>query len=95
MRLNDLQSMSADDFIAALPDACSPAWEWRDGEYYNFVDAKDCVITSRRTGKQRGIQSTEFVSPAGIRNEESGYKPDGSFIFGLPAGVYYDYRRRN
>jgi hypothetical protein len=94
-RLADLKDMTAEDFVAALPDACSADWKWRDGEYYSFVDAKDCVITSGYTGKQRGIQSTEFVSPAGIRNEESGYKADGSFIFGLPAGVYYDYRRRD
>lgn len=94
-RLDDLAEMNADDFVDSLPEGCSPAWDWRDGEYSMFIDPEDCVIISRRTGKPRHIQGTEFVGPDVIRNEESGYRPDGSMIFGLPEGVYYVYERRN
>lgn len=94
-RLDDLASMAADDFVDRLPEGCAPNWEWRDGEYRMFIDPDDCVITSQYTGNQRHIQGTEFVGPNVIRNEESGYRPDGSMIFGLPEGVYYVYERRN
>jgi hypothetical protein len=94
-RLDDLASMTEDDFVDSLPAGCAPAWEWRDGEYRMFIDPDDCVITSQYTGKQRHIQGTEFVGPDVIRNEESGYRPDGSMIFGLPEGVYYVYERRD
>ena len=94
-RLDDLSDMSPDAFVDSLPDGCAPAWNWRDGEYRMFIDPDACVIVSKYTGEPRHIQGTEFVSPDAIRNEESGYRPDGSMIFGLPDGVYYVYERRD
>lgn len=94
-RLDDLAGMTAEDFVDRLPEGCSPNWQWRDSEYRMFIDPDDCVITSQYTGKKRHIQGTEFVSPEFIRSEESGYRPDGSMIFGLPEGVYYVYERRD
>ena len=50
-------------------------------------------MTSRRDGKPRRIESTEFVRADAILNMESGYREDGSRIFGLEDGVYYRYDR--
>jgi hypothetical protein len=86
-------TLSAEEFRPALAEGCEPHWRIEDNAYRVSIDRSDCIIVSQRDGKPRHIQSTEFVEANRIRNEESGYLPDGAQIFGLPDGVYYEYLR--
>ena len=88
-----LATLTAGDFGQALPASCAQTWSVDGDGFVGRVDRESCEIISRRTGNPRRIQSTEFVHRDAIENEESGYRPDGSMIFGLPEGVYYRYER--
>ncbi len=92
-RLYDLQNMSREDFKRALADTCIATWEARGEEFYAQISAQKCVLTSRRSGEALRLQATEFVGADGIRNEESGYKADGTMTFGLPPQQYYEFDR--
>jgi hypothetical protein len=85
--------LTEDDFRPALAPGCEPHWRVEGNAYVSRIDKQRCVIASRRDGKPRHIQSTEFVEAMRIRNEESGYLPDGTQLFGLPDNVYYEYQR--
>lgn len=86
-------TLTAADVQPALPPGCDPSWERLGGEFVGRVSRQNCVMTSRRDGGPRRIQSTEFVRTDAILNEESGYREDGSMIFGLEKGLYYRYDR--
>ncbi|GAB5413733.1 MAG: hypothetical protein Cons2KO_13360 [Congregibacter sp.] len=91
--LKRFESLDEEDVVAALPDGCDPVWT-REGErFVSRISASECVMISRRDGKPRRIQATEFVGVHAIENEESGYNEDGSKIFGLPEATYYRYER--
>ncbi len=94
-RLSDLAAMPASAFKAALPAGCEARWRWTGDSYYSRISAEDCVIVSRRSGEPLGIQATEIVSAAGIRNEESGYTMDGEQTFGFPDDVFFEYLRED
>ncbi len=87
------KALTPEDLVPALPEGCDPKWQFEDGTYVSRIDRQDCVMISRRDGKPRHIQATEFLSQSAIRNEESGYTADGAMIFGLPADQYYHYDR--
>ncbi|EED31070.1 hypothetical protein NOR53_2805 [gamma proteobacterium NOR5-3] len=82
-----------EDFRPALNPGCEPRWRVEGAAYVSRIDRKRCVIASSRDGKARHIQSTEFIEATRILNEESGYLPDGTQLFGLPDGDYYLYER--
>jgi hypothetical protein len=86
-------TLAEEDFRPALSPGCEPHWRVEGNAYVSRIDRQHCVIASRRDGKPRHIQSTEFVEATRIRNEESGYLPDGTQLFGLAEGVYYEYQR--
>lgn len=77
----------------ALPTGCDPEWTFDGSEFTARIYRERCSMISRRNGKSRHIQSTEFVGPNTIRNEESGYRENGEQIFGLAPGVYYEFDR--
>lgn len=91
--LERFETLTADDIGPALPGGCDPSWSFDGEQFISRISADECVIISRRTGNPRHIQGTEFVRIDAILNEESGYREDGSMIFGLPEGVYYRYDR--
>ncbi len=86
-------ALTAQELTPSLPESCDPRWTFEDGVWVSRIDRENCVITSRRDGKPRHIQATEFVEATRIRNEESGYDADGRMIFGLPPDTYYHYDR--
>lgn len=86
-------ALTQSDVIPALPESCDPAWRFSGTEFEARISRESCTMISRRDGKARHIQSTEFIGPNLIRNEESGYRGNGERIFGLPAGIYYHYDR--
>ena len=90
-RLATLADASAEDFVPALPPGCDMRWEEEDGRFTGRIAAADCSVVSGRTGQSRGIRATEIVEPGRLRSEEAGFAPDGSLLFGLPDGVYYEF----
>lgn len=90
-RLELLVTAAADDFLPALPPGCDMRWEEQDGRFIGRIAAADCSVVSGRTDQPRGIRATEIVEPGRLRSEEAGFAPDGSLLFGLPDGVYYDF----
>lgn len=92
-RPDTFETLAPEDFRPALTPGCEPHWRVEGAAYVSRIDPKRCVITSSRDGKPRHIQSTEYVEANLIRNEESGYLPDGTQLFGLPEDVYYLYQR--
>ena len=91
--LGRFQTLTAADVEPALPEGCETTRIRDDDGFRGRVFRANCVMTSRRDGKPRRIQSTEFLRRDAILNEESGYREDGSMIFGLAEGVYYRYDR--
>ncbi len=85
--------LTEQELTPSLPETCDPRWTFESGVWVSRIDRESCVIASRRDGKPRYIQATEFVEATRIRNEESGYDADGRMIFGLPADTYYHYDR--
>lgn len=94
--LSDLarfSSLSAEDFAPSLPAGCEPDWRFNGSVFIGLVARETCLITSRYDGTIRHLQSTEIVGINAIRNEESGYREDGSMIFGVPNDMLYSYNR--
>lgn len=86
-------ALTTADVEPSLPAGCEPVWTREDDMFVSRISRESCVMISRRDGKPRRIQGTEFVRADAILNEESGYREDGSMIFGLSEGVYYRYDR--
>lgn len=86
-------SLTADDFVPSLPAGCEPDWRFDGSVFTGLVARETCLITSSYDGTTRHIQSTELVGVDTIRNEESGYREDGSMIFGVPDNMLYSYNR--
>lgn len=91
---NAFAALRPTDLVSALPDTCNPGWQFNGEAFEARIQRDNCIMISRRDGKPRHIQSTEFVYPGWIRNEESGYRENGEQIFGLEPGVYYQYDRQ-
>lgn len=85
-----LAGAAAGDFLPALPPGCDMRWQ-EEGRFIGRIAAADCSVVSGRTGQPRGIRATEIIEPGRLRSEEAGFAPDGTLLFGLPDGVYYEF----
>lgn len=90
-RLGTLAGAGLEDFAPALPPGCDMRWQEQDGRFTGRIAAADCSVISGRTGQPRGIRATEIVEPGRLQSEEAGFAPDGSLLFGLPDGIYYEF----
>lgn len=92
-RLGDLKRMPATAFRPSLPPGCDMRWTLVAGTWSGRVDPATCSIRGRRDGAPMKLRSTELLGPDGLRNEEAGFTSTGEMTFGLPDGVYYEFRR--
>lgn len=92
-RLGDLAAMPATAFRPSLPAGCDMRWTATEGTWSGRVDPGTCTISARRDGAPMKLRSTEILDAAGLRNEEAGFTAAGVMAFGLPDGVYYEFRR--
>lgn len=90
-QLETLAGARADDFVPALPPGCDMRWQEEDGRFTGRIAAADCSVMSGRTGRPRGIRATEIVEQGRLLSEEAGFAPDGTMLFGLPDGIYYEF----
>jgi len=92
-RLGDLERMPATAFRPSLPPGCDMRWTLVAATWSGRVDPTTCSIRGRRDGAPMKLRSTELLGPDGLRNEEAGFTSAGEMSFGLPDGVYYEFRR--
>lgn len=88
-----MAGLTPEDIEAFLGEGCKQSWLAIESGFRGYVDPATCVITSRRTGKPRGIESEEILSEDGSMLAERGFDPDGNQLFGTPSGEHLALRR--
>ncbi len=90
----DFTSLTMDALEATLPDGCDMRHESHESGFRGYIDAKDCVITSSRTGKLRGIEAEAIIGKDQLQLAERGYDAEtGEKLFGTEPGEYLILKR--
>ena len=63
------------------------------GAWNAQIDAETCRITAQ-SGSAMGIEARITVMPTGVLYQEAGRTADGGYVFKVPGGPPYDFRRR-
>lgn len=85
-------TLGPDDLIG-YPDGCtlSAGAQPRTGLVLH-VTAQDCVITAR-SGREMGIEARIEIGPDRLAYQEAGIMADGAYVFRVPGGPAYEFRR--
>jgi|GEM_PF-1949292 hypothetical protein len=85
-------ALTPDDLIG-YPDGCTltASAPTRTGLVFE-VTAQDCIITAR-SGREMGIEARIEIGPDRLSYQEAGVSADGSFVFRVPGGPAYAFRR--
>lgn len=79
--------------LIGYPDGCTLAASAlsRTGLVFE-VTASDCVITAR-SGREMGIEARIEIGPDRVAYQEAGIMADGGYVFRVPGGPAYEFRR--
>ena len=91
----DFASLTDDDLDLFMPDGCELTWTRTASGFRGYVDPKQCVIISSRTGKPRRIESETILTAELEALAERGFDADsGKLLFGSAPGEMLTLRRR-
>lgn len=77
-----LKSISTSDLDTAFTAGCEMIWQTVENGWSGRVDPQTCIIDSSRRQTQIRIGSVSQLSTDGLRQGESGYHMDGSYLWG-------------
>jgi len=77
-----LKTIALDDLDTAFTEGCEMIWTAAESGWDGKVDPQDCVIFSERRQSELRIGSKSKLTKAGLRQGESGYQLDGTYLWG-------------
>ncbi|MGB3456249.1 MAG: chromophore lyase CpcT/CpeT [Litorimonas sp.] len=88
-------TLSREDLDPALGGGCEMIWTRSGAVWSGRVDPDRCTIVSRRRGTELRIGARAELTQDGLRQAETGYRIDGTFLWGSQDGEWLSLRRED